>query len=105
MEITFFYWLMFFCSGGIFTLWEKQIPLRQIEYKSEFLKEVRTTILPTFLFSIINTLFIWATLAKLFIVPANFIESTGFLTLPMWVRLITAYLVKDFGSSVLSMLN
>lgn len=96
---------MTFSSGGIFTVWEKQIPLRQIEYRSEFFKEVRTTILPTFLFSIINTLFIWAILAKFFIVPANFIESTGFLTLPLWVRIITAYLVKDFTYYVIHRLQ
>ncbi|HLO84531.1 MAG TPA: sterol desaturase family protein [Nostocaceae cyanobacterium] len=95
MRDTILYWLMLFVSGAILCLWEKQSPLRQIEYKSAFFKEFGTASI-SFTCSIINTYITWILLGKILVFPANFIESIGLLSLPIWVRIIAAYVLKEF---------
>jgi sterol desaturase/sphingolipid hydroxylase (fatty acid hydroxylase superfamily) len=91
---TLLFWLMLFTSGGLLWLWERQDPLRKIEYKSEFFREFGAALI-SFVYTIITAYFIWTSLAKVLIFPAVIIESTGLLSLPLWVRLITAYVLKE----------
>ncbi|MFN6469073.1 MAG: sterol desaturase family protein [Nostoc sp. SerVER01] len=94
MESILLYWLMIFGFGGILWLWERRTPLRKIEYNSEFFKELSTVSI-TVPYGIFGDLFLSAIIFNLFIFPANIIESTGFLSLPLWVRLLTAYLGRE----------
>jgi sterol desaturase/sphingolipid hydroxylase (fatty acid hydroxylase superfamily) len=86
------HWLVVFSLGAILWLWEIQDPLRPIEYKSEFIKELRVVLIA--FFNTINVYFIWQMLTKVLISPAV-IESMGFLSLPLWMRFITAYVLKE----------
>ncbi|MDB9475047.1 sterol desaturase family protein [Dolichospermum circinale] len=95
MRNTLLYWLMLFASGTILWFWEKHDPLRQLEYKSVFIKEFTAASI-SFTYGIINTYTTWMLLGKILVFPANFIESTGLLSLPIWVRIIAAYILKEF---------
>lgn len=95
MRDTLIYWLMLFVSGSILGFWEKQAPLRQIEYKSVFWKELGAASI-SFTCGIINTYVTWILLDKILVFPARFIEYIGVLYLPLWVRIVIAYLLREF---------
>ena len=90
-------WLATFLTGAIlWALWEKQDPLCDIEYPSEFLKEFGAALI-SIVFTIILA-YVYAYILKL-IIPPSLMESDGWskiIALPLLIRLILAYFLKDF---------
>ncbi|MBI1240536.1 sterol desaturase family protein [Umezakia ovalisporum] len=90
-------WLATFIIGAfIWVIWEKQDPLRDIKYADEFLREFGAALV-SIVFTIIIT-YTYVGIIKL-VIPASLVESLtglGVLSLPIWVRLILAYVIKDF---------
>ncbi|KKD38812.1 sterol desaturase family protein [Limnoraphis robusta] len=86
-----------FLSGILFWIWEIQDPLRSVEYRSRFPREFGAAMISA-VYSIILAYFFVA-LVKLTISPSlmDFMGWTGLLSLPLWVRLLIAYLLKDFS--------
>jgi sterol desaturase/sphingolipid hydroxylase (fatty acid hydroxylase superfamily) len=84
---------MLFISGAILSIWEKLDPLRDLKYTHEFLKEFGAALI-----SIVNTTLVAYLFAEIFkaLIPPGFIESTGLLSIPLWLRIIGAYILKDF---------
>lgn len=89
--------LVLFISGMLFWIWEIQDPLRPVEYRSRFFKEFGAAMISAF-YSIILAYFFVA-LVKLTISPSlmDFMGWTGLLSLPLAVRLLIAYLLKDLS--------
>ncbi|MBC1241618.1 sterol desaturase family protein [Nostoc sp. 2RC] len=94
MKTILLYWLMTFSSGVILWLWEKQDPLRLIKYKLQFLKEFKAALV-AFCYMLINNYVTWLLITKILIFPIVMVESTGFLSLPLWVRFFTAFILKE----------
>ncbi len=90
-------WLATFLTGGLlWLLWEKQDPLREIKYAEQFLKEFGAALV-SILFTIIIA-YAYADIIR-FLLPSSLMEQLaklGVLAWPLWVRLIVAYLIKDF---------
>ncbi|MDJ0676105.1 MAG: sterol desaturase family protein [Calothrix sp. MO_167.B42] len=89
------HWGMIFISGAMLSVWEKKDPLRTIEYKSELIKEFGVALI-SFLYTFINAYFVLTILTKLLSFPANIIASTGISSLPIWVKIIIAFVLKEF---------
>lgn len=90
-------WLATFVTGGLLWLcWEKIDPLREIDYARQFLKEFGAAAISIF-FTIILA-YIYADIIKLLIpiTVSDALSHWGILTWPLWMRLILAYLIKDF---------
>jgi len=94
MKTILLYWLMTFSSGVILWLWEKQDPLRLIKYKLQFFKEFKAALV-AFCYMLMNNYVTWMLLTKILIFPIVMVESTGFLSLPLWVRFVTAFILKE----------
>ena len=89
--------LVLFTSGMLFWIWEFKDPLHSITYRTQFLKEFLAAMISA-VYSIILTYFFVA-LVKLTISASlmDFMGWTGLLSLPLWLRLLIAYLLKDFS--------
>jgi sterol desaturase/sphingolipid hydroxylase (fatty acid hydroxylase superfamily) len=92
-------WSIFFVSGAVFWLWEKRDSLRTIKYDTEFFKEIRLTVI-SIIFSIITayTVYAFGLILKPWI-PPSIIKSvawTGVLPLPLEIRFVIAFFLKDF---------
>ncbi len=88
---------MFFLVGALFWIWETRDPLEKIDYKSELPGEGKRLFL-IFLFHYV-TFFVFALIGEVFI-PSSIWQHIGLggvLALPVWQRLIMAYLVADFS--------
>ncbi|KKD38813.1 MAG: sterol desaturase family protein [Limnoraphis robusta] len=90
-------WLATFVTGAlVWILLEKPDPLREIKYAEVFVKDFGAALISIFFTIIIS--YVYADLIKL-LIPASFKEllgGFGVLSLPIWVRLILAYFIKDF---------
>ena len=90
-------WLATFITGFIlWLLWEKQDPLRDIKYTDQFLKEFGAALISIF-FTIIIA-YTYVDIIKL-VIPSSvtqWLNEIKVLSLPIWLRLILAYLIKDF---------
>lgn len=86
-----------FVSGILFWIWELKDPFRPVEYRARFPMELGAAAISA-VYSIILAYFFVA-LVKLTISPSvmNFIAGMGLLSLPLWVRLLIAYVLKDFS--------
>ncbi len=89
------HWGMIFISGATLSLWEIKDPLRKIEYKSEFIKEFGVALI-SFIYTFINVYFVLTILTKLLTFPANIIASTAISSLPIWVKIIITFVLKEF---------
>jgi sterol desaturase/sphingolipid hydroxylase (fatty acid hydroxylase superfamily) len=89
--------LALFVSGLIFWLWEIRDPLRPVSYRTQLPKEFGAAMISA-VYSIILAYF-FVGLVKLTISPSvmEFIGWTGLLSLPLWLRLVIAYLLKDLS--------
>ncbi len=89
--------LVLFGSGLLFWIWELQDPRQLVEYRSRFSREFGAAMLSA-VYSIILAYFFVA-LVRLTISPSlmDFIGWTGLLSLPLWIRLGIAYVLKDFS--------
>jgi sterol desaturase/sphingolipid hydroxylase (fatty acid hydroxylase superfamily) len=89
--------LALFASGIIFWIWEIKDPLKTVEYRNRFPREFGAAIISA-IYSIILAYFFVA-LVKLTISPKlmDFVGWTGLLSLPLGVRLLIAYVLKDFS--------
>lgn len=90
-------WLATFVTGGLIWFFLERIdPLRDIKYAQQFFKEFGAAVISIF-FTIILA-YLYGNLI-ITLIPSSFIEwlsKFGVLSLPLWVRLILAYLIKDF---------
>ncbi|MCL2931174.1 MAG: sterol desaturase family protein [Trichodesmium sp. MAG_R03] len=90
-------WLALFITGIILWLfWEKQDPLRDIKYVNRFLPEFGAALVSIFFTIIIAYAYFY--IIKL-VVPTSVTQWLGeikILSLPVWLRLALAYLIKDF---------
>lgn len=86
-----------FLSGILFWTWEIKDPLQPVEYRSRLPREFGAAMISA-VYSIILAYFFVA-LVQLAISPSvmDFIGWTGLLSLPLWVRLIIAYVLKDLS--------
>ncbi|MEL7037829.1 MAG: sterol desaturase family protein [Cyanobacteria bacterium J06592_8] len=86
-----------FASGILFWIWEIRDPLRAVEYRSRFPLEFGAAMISA-VYSIILAYFFVA-LVKLTLPPSvmDFMGWTGLLSWPLWVRLLIAYVLKDFS--------
>jgi len=89
--------LTLFLSGMLFWLWEILDPLHPVSYRTQFPKEFGAAMISA-VYSIILAYF-FVGLVKLTISPSvmEFIGWTGLLSLPLWLRLVIAYLLKDLS--------
>ena len=89
--------LALFASGILFWIWEIKDPLKIVEYRDRFPREFGAAIISA-AYSIILAYF-FIMLVKLIIAPdlMDFVAWTGILSLPLWVRLLIAYILKDFS--------
>ena len=89
--------LTLFLSGILFWFWEIRDPLRPVTYGSQFPKELGAAMISA-IYSIILAYF-FVGLVKLTVSPSvmEFIGWTGLLSLPLWLRLVIAYLLKDLS--------
>jgi sterol desaturase/sphingolipid hydroxylase (fatty acid hydroxylase superfamily) len=90
-------WLAIFITGGLIWLFlEKPDPLKEIRYAEEFLKEFGAAFVS--LLFIIVIAYAYADIIKFFIPPVlkQWLSQFGLLALPLWVRVILAYVIKDF---------
>ncbi|MEG4810272.1 sterol desaturase family protein [Microcoleus sp. F8-D3] len=91
--------LTLFISGVVICIWEIKKPLREIEYLSTLLTDLRE--LPiVILFGVISTQ-IYYYLSSQFVFPAieaitHSTVTVLVLNLPLWLRMIIAILLKDF---------
>lgn len=86
-----------FGSGLLFWIWELLDPFKVVEYRSRFPREFGAAMISA-VYSIILAYFFVA-LVQLTISPSlmDFMGWTGLLSLPLWVRLLIAYFLKDFS--------
>ncbi|MDZ8078040.1 MAG: sterol desaturase family protein [Nostoc sp. DcaGUA01] len=92
---------MIFISGVILWLWEIRTPFIQIEYKATFLKDFGTSLISTgFTFVII---YLFAPVINLIASPLikESLIAIWILSLPVWIRVIIAYLLSDLSSYLL----
>ncbi|GET43547.1 sterol desaturase family protein [Microseira wollei] len=97
MSIQLILWSVFFLTGAVFWLWEISSPLHQIKYKAKCFKELGWIGI-SIVFSIIIacvTAAIMKLLNSLFIGELE--VSAGVMYVPVWLRLIAAYLLQDFS--------
>lgn len=90
-------WLATFITGALLWLfWEKPDPLREIRYAQEFFKEFGAAVISIF-FTIIIA-YAYVDIIKIFIPPSvsELMSRVGLLSLPIWIRVLLAYLIKDF---------
>ncbi|MCV3213331.1 sterol desaturase family protein [Plectonema radiosum NIES-515] len=88
-------WSIIFISGAILWIWEIQTPLSRIEYKARFLKDFGSAVISIGFTTVL--IYLFAPVIKLIASPL-IQESLIFiwiLSLPLWLRLIIAYLVSD----------
>lgn len=86
-----------FLSGLLFWIWEIRDPLRPVEYRERFPWEFGAAIISA-VYSIVLAYF-FVGLVKLVVSPSlmEFIGWTGLMSLPLWLRLLLAYLLKDLS--------
>nr|ACG63847.1 SxtD [Microseira wollei] len=90
-----------FFTGAVFWLWEIRSPLHQIKYKDKFFKELGWVGI-SFVFRIIYpevSVVIIKLLTSLFIGESA--TFAGVMYVPLWLRLITAYILQDFTDYLL----
>ncbi|MFY8173565.1 sterol desaturase family protein [Planktothrix agardhii] len=86
-----------FVSGALLSIWEIKDPIQRIEYRSQFLKDLIAAILS--LASMLIVAYVSLPVVKLIVSP-SILESpiwTTILSLPLWIRLIVAYILRDFS--------
>ncbi|WP_339384956.1 sterol desaturase family protein [Iningainema tapete] len=90
-------WSVVFLTVSVFWLWEIRSPLHQIKYKAKFLKElgaIGITIVFTIIYAYVSVV-IMKLLTSLFIGESA--VFAGVMSVPLWLRLITAYILQDFS--------
>ena len=94
---TLFGLLIIFASGMLLWIWELKDPLRSVPYRTQFPKDFGAAAISA-VYSIILAYF-FVELVKLTISPSvmEWMGDTGLLSLPLWLRLLIAYLLKDFS--------
>jgi sterol desaturase/sphingolipid hydroxylase (fatty acid hydroxylase superfamily) len=92
-------WSIFFGAGVLFFMWETRDSARSIKYSAEFLKEFKYIVI-SFVIAIIAFYcfeFLGSIVAPS--LPSAITESvfwTSIISLPVWIRFIMAYLLRDF---------
>lgn len=90
-------WLATFLTGAVLWIgWEKRDPLCEIKYFQEFFREFGAALISIFFTIVLAYLYFYI---LQWVIPDSLIQSEIWMTVlavPVWLRLIVAYLVKDF---------
>lgn len=87
-----------FISGVLLSIWELRDPIQHIEYRSQFWKDLIAAFIS--ITSMLIVAYASLPVVKLILSP-SILESQiwiEILSLPLWVRLILAYILRDFSS-------